>query len=281
MTDAAWIGVDTGKLAHHATAVDGSGTVLWSRRVSNDQTEIEQLIVRARRTAAEVRWAVDLTSAGAALLLALLVVAQQKVVYVPGTVANRMADAFGGEGKTDAKDAKTIAETARLRRDLTELSTPDELVVELSLLVGHRADLMADWVRGVNRLRDLLTRVCPALERALDYSTRSALILVAGYCTPSAIRTAGRQGLHDWLTAATPKRRSSRACPAWARSSAPSSSPSPPATSPPSAPRHGWPPTPAWHRYPTTPAAAPAYGTDPAATTAGCATSSTWPRSLA
>ena len=71
--------------------------------------------------------------------------------------------------------------------------------VELSLPTGHRADLMADWVRGVNRLRELLTRVCPALERAFDYSTRSALILVAGYCTPAAIRQAGKAGLTDWL----------------------------------------------------------------------------------
>jgi transposase len=199
VVEVAWIGVDAGKLAHHATAVDAEGTVLWSRRVANEQAAIEQMIAQARRGTAEARWAVDLTSAGAALLLALLVAAGQKVIYVPGSVVNRMAGGFRGEGKTDAKDAKVIAETARLRRDLTELSTPDELVVELSLLVGHRADLMADWVRGVNRLRDLLTRVCPALERALDYSTRSALILVAGYCTPAAIRTAGEQRLTDWL----------------------------------------------------------------------------------
>lgn len=199
MAQVIWIGVDVGKLAHHAAAIDAEGGLLWSRRVDNDQAAIEQLIARAG--GGEVRWAVDLTSAGAALLLALLVVAQQTVVYVPGQTVNRMAGAFAGQGKTDAKDAKLIAETARLRRDLTQLSTPEELVVELSLLTGHRADLMADWVRGVNRLRELLTRVCPALERALDYSTRSALILVAGYCTPTAIRAAGQTGLTDWLQA--------------------------------------------------------------------------------
>src|SRR5262245_45671149 len=199
MADAVWIGMDVGKLAHHATAIDAQGRVLWSRRVPNEQAAIEKVIAQAQQTAAEVVWAVDLTSAGAALLLALLVVAQQKVFYVPGAMVNRMAGAFAGEGKTDAKDAKTIAETARLRRDLTEVSTPDELVVELSLLVGHRADLMADWVGGVNRLRDLLTRVFPALERALDYSTRSALVLVAGYCPPAAVRAPGKQELADWL----------------------------------------------------------------------------------
>jgi transposase len=197
----AWIGIDAAKLSHHAVAIDAEGTLLWSQQVANDQAVMEKLIAKATATATEVRWAIDLTSASSALLLALLVAAGQQIVYVPGTMVNRMSGAFAGEGKTDARDAKVIAETARLRRDLTRITTPDELVVELSLLIGHRADLMADWVRGVNRLRDLLTRVFPALERALDYSTRAPLILLTGYCTPAAIRQAGTQGLSEHLHA--------------------------------------------------------------------------------
>jgi transposase len=198
---AAWVGIDAGKLFHHATAIDAEGRVLWSQQVTNDQAVIEKLIAKARASATEVRWAVDLTSAYAALLLALLVTTGQQVVYVPGTMVNRMSGAFSGEGKTDARDANVIAETARLRRDLTQITTPDELVVELSLLVGHRADLMADWVRGINRLRDLLTRVFPALERAFDYSNRAPLILLTGYCTPATIRQAGTEGLSQHLHA--------------------------------------------------------------------------------
>ena len=67
----------------------------------NDQAAVEQLIAKATATATTVRWAVDLTSAGAALLLALLIAAGQRVVYVPGTVVNRMSDTFTGEAKTD------------------------------------------------------------------------------------------------------------------------------------------------------------------------------------
>ncbi|TCP38636.1 transposase IS116/IS110/IS902 family protein [Tamaricihabitans halophyticus] len=199
--DLVWIGVDAGKACHHVVAVDHLGNVLWSKQVRNDQAAIEQVLALAARSVPEARWAVDLTSAGAALLLALLVTAGQRVVYVPGSMVDRMSGAFAGEGKTDARDAKVIAETARLRRDLTEITTPDELVVELSLLTGHRADLMADWVRGVNRLRELLTRVFPALERAFDYSTRSALILVSEFSTPTAIRSAGADGLTVYLRA--------------------------------------------------------------------------------
>jgi transposase len=168
-------------------------------KVPNTQDAAEKLVGRARKSGSAVRWAVDLTSPAASLLLAVLISSGQQVVYVPGRVVNRMSGAFAGEGKTDAKDARVIAETARLRRDLTVVKRPDELVVELSRLVAHRADLMADRVRGINRLRDLLTSVFPGLERAFDYSTRSALILVARFCTPAGIRRAGPDGLSAYL----------------------------------------------------------------------------------
>ena len=200
MSDLIRIGIDAGKTHHHAAAVAGDGRLIWSQRVANDQAAVEGLIERGRRSGTELLWAVDLTSSAAALLVALLLAAGQRVVYVPGRTVNRMADAFAGEGKTDAKDARVIAETARMHHHgLAELSTPDELVVELSRLVAHREDLMADWVRGINRLRDLLTGIFPALERCFDYSTRSPLILLAGFCTPAAIRQAGATTLTDHL----------------------------------------------------------------------------------
>ncbi|PWU54082.1 IS110 family transposase [Micromonospora sp. S4605] len=195
----AWVGIDAGKQTHHAAAVDRDGRLLWSVNVRNDQAAIEALVERAEGTAGEVRWAVDLTSAAAVLLLAVLVATERQVIYVPGQVVNRMSGAFAGEAKTDARDARVIAETARLRRDLTQLRTPNDLVVQLSRLVGHRTDLMADWVRGVNRLRDLLTAIFPRLEQALDYSTRAALTLVAGYCTPAAVREAGTETLVAYM----------------------------------------------------------------------------------
>jgi transposase len=198
-----WVGVDVGKATHHACAMDAAGKVVFSQKVVNDQAAIEQLVARAGQTAGEVagevRWAIDLTSNAAALLMAVLVAAEQQVVYVPGRVVNRMTGVFRGESKSDAKDARVIAETARMRTDLTPVTATDDLVVELARLTAHREDLMADWVRGVNRLRDLLTGIFPALERAFDYSTRSPLILLTGFQTPDAIRTAGRDGVAGYL----------------------------------------------------------------------------------
>ena len=144
-----WVGIDAGKTTHHACAIDADGKIRWSRKVANDQAAIEQLIAHAAKTAREVRWAVDLTSNAAAPLVAVLVTTGQRVVYVPGRVVNRMSGVFRGEAKSDAKDARVIAETARMRTDLTELSTPDELIVELTRL--NRAPRGPDGrlVRGI------------------------------------------------------------------------------------------------------------------------------------
>lgn len=194
-----WVGIDVGKAHHHACAVDADGKVVFSRRLANGQADIEALIARAGKAAGQVRWALDMTSGAAGLLLAVLRQTGAELVYVPGRLVNRMAGAFAGEGKSDAKDAFTIAETARLRRDLTPITDPDQLIAELQVLTARREDLMGDWVRGVNRLRDLLTSVFPALEAAFDYSTRSPLVLLTGFQTPAGIRAAGVDGVAEHL----------------------------------------------------------------------------------
>jgi transposase len=197
--DQVWVGIDIGKHVHHAAAVAADGRLVWSRRVANDQAAIAELIGQATASAAGVCWAVDSTGSSAALLLALLVAADQRVVYVPGRVVNRMAGAFGGEAKTDPTDAVVIAQTARMRQDLLAARTRQELVAELAVLVGHRSDLMADWVRAVSRLRGLLAASFPGLERCFDFTSRSALVLVSRYQTPEALRALGRRRLVAWL----------------------------------------------------------------------------------
>lgn len=196
-----WVGIDVGKRFHHACAIDQNGKVVFSRKIANNQSAIEGLITRTTTRAGtaatsgsgEVVWAVDMTSGSAALLLALLLGTGQPVLSVPGRLVNRMAGAFAGEGKTDAKDAHTIAETARLRGDLSEVQVPDQVVGDLQVLTARREDLMADWVRGVNRIRELLGSIFPGLEQAFDYSTRSALILLTGFQTPAGLRAAGTE----------------------------------------------------------------------------------------
>lgn len=194
-----WVGIDAGKAHHWAVAVDHEGRRLLSRKVVNDEDVILELIGAAGELGVEVRWAVDISSRPSALLLALLLGHDQPVVYIPGRTVNRMSGAFRGDGKTDAKDAHVIAETARLRPDFRELALSPELVGELDLLTSHRRDLTADRARMVNRLRDLLVGICPALERVFAYTSRPGLVLVTGFQTPAARRRIGVQRLTDWL----------------------------------------------------------------------------------
>jgi transposase len=169
--------------------------VVFSQQTANGLAAIEALIARAGKAGGEVSWALDMTSGTAGLLLALLWQTGQPVRYVPGRLVNRMAGAFAGEGKTDAKDAKTIAETARLRTDLVTVTAADPIVADLQVLTAQREDLLGDWVRGVNRLRALLASIFPSLERAFDYSARSPLVLLTGFQTPGSLRVAGRDGV--------------------------------------------------------------------------------------
>jgi transposase len=196
-----WVGIDAGKGHHWAVAVDTDGETLFSTKVINDEARILTLIETARERAAEVRWAVDISGRASTLLLALLIAHGQDVVYVPGRTVNRMSGAYRGEGKTDAKDARVIADQARMRpRDFTPPDTPPELVATLQVLTNYRADLIADRVRLINRLRDLLVGICPALERAFGYSSaKGPVVMLTEYQTPAALRRIGVKQLTTWL----------------------------------------------------------------------------------
>lgn len=217
--DLAWIGIDVGKTHHWACVVDSNGKILLSARIANDEAEIVKFLATASSLATQLLWAVDIIGAPSALLLALLARAGQTVCYASGRVVAAMSAAYAGEGKTDAKDAHVIAETVRLRRDLAVIDTDTDLVRHLAVLTGHRADLVADRVRMLNRLRDLLTSVFPSLEQAFDYSShKGALVLLTGYASPDRIRRIGPTRLAGWL-----RNRTYAARPMWqlARSSRP------------------------------------------------------------
>ncbi|MFI7358046.1 IS110 family transposase [Streptomyces avidinii] len=195
-----WVGIDAGKGHHWAVAVDADGAAVFSTKVINDEAQILTLIDTARGRADEVRWAVDISGRASTLLLALLLAHGQQVVYVPGRTVNRMSGAYRGEAKTDAKDALVIADQARMRRDFAPLDTPPELVTTLRVLTNYRTDLIADRVKLINRLRDLLVGICPALERAFDYSSaKGPVVLLTEYQTPAALRRIGVKRLTTWL----------------------------------------------------------------------------------
>jgi transposase len=194
-----WVGVDAGKAFHWAVVLGAEGEVLLSRRVENDEEDLSTFIDEALSFGLDVLWATDQPGGSVALLLALLWERGQRVLYVPGVAVNRARDAHRGESKTDARDARLIAELARMRRDLATLEPGDNLLAELKLLVGHRRDLVLDQARAVVRLRDALLALFPGLERVLDLRTGGPLVLVARYQTPAAVRRVGRKRIEAYL----------------------------------------------------------------------------------
>ena len=96
-------------------ALDGEGKPLLSRKIANDETEIVTLLTTASALAQQLVWAVDIIGAPSALILSLLTRAGQSVRYASGRIVSAMSRAYPGEGRTDAKDAYVIAETARIR----------------------------------------------------------------------------------------------------------------------------------------------------------------------
>jgi transposase len=199
---AVWAGIDSGKRTHHCVVIDQSGLVLLSRRVINDEAELLELIgaVVDLADGDQVCWATDLNAGGAALLITLLVGHGQRLLYIPGRVVHHAAATYRGDGKTDAKDARIIADQARMRTDLQPVRGADQISVDLRMLTSRRTDLICDRVRAINRLRGTLLEYFPALERAFDYSkSKAALTLLSEYQTPDRLRRVGVTRLAAWL----------------------------------------------------------------------------------
>lgn len=205
------VGIDVAKEFHWATLVVAeTGEVLISQRIENDPGSIDGLIGQLRQAAGEhgeLTAAIDLIGGVASLLTAMLLDAGIRLVHVPGLVINRARRASkGGEAKSDPRDAKTIADQLRLRDDWREVIISDEVTLDLRMLVSRRRELVVDQTRRQGRLRDILTGLCPGLERAVDVTNLADLRLLSRYATPAGIRQAGQARLIEYLVGAGARR---------------------------------------------------------------------------
>lgn len=202
-----WIGLDVGKEFHHAVVLDDHGGTLIDRRVSNDEADLVGLLdaANAHGTAALV---IDQPGSIAQLALAVAGGREVPVAYIPGLVMRRAADLYPGDAKTDRRDAFVIADTARTRRgQIHWIGVTDDLLVQLGVLNGLDIDLAADSTRQSNRLRDALTSVSPALERALGPRLHHGGVrdLLAKYPTPTALAKAGKARIRTTIAKRSPR----------------------------------------------------------------------------
>lgn len=199
-----WAGIDAGKQTHHCVVIDRDGTVVLSTKVNNDETALLDMIATVIDLDSEgdICWATDLTDGCAALLIALLAAHGQQLLYIPGRIVHHAAATYRGDGKTDAKDARIIADQARMRTDLQPVRIANQIAVDLRLLTSHRLDVVHDRVRVINRMRATMLEYFPALERTFDYSkNKASLVLLSHVATPEGIRRIGATRLTAWLKA--------------------------------------------------------------------------------
>jgi transposase len=203
-----WIGLDVGKEEHFADVLDDNGEALFARSISNDEADLEALLAQAAQHGVP---GLVIDQPGSIAQLAIAVAGRRglPVAYVPGLVMRRAADLYPGEAKTDRRDAFVLADTARLRRRQVHWLDvgSDELLDQLRVLNGFDIDLAADLTRLTNRLRDALTSVSPALERALGSRLAHAGVrdVLAKFPTPTALRGAGRARITKTIKTRSPR----------------------------------------------------------------------------
>lgn len=189
-----FVGVDVGKSAHHAVALDAGGRVLLDRALPQDEAKLRALIGELRRHGT-VLFVVDQPATIGALPLAVARDEAVLVGYLPGLAMRRIAEIHAGEAKTDARDAAVIAHAARtMPHALRPLRQDDDATAMLGMLAGFDEDLAAQVNQLSNRLRGLLTQIHPALERVLGPRLQhpAVLGLLQRYPSPQALRAAGR-----------------------------------------------------------------------------------------
>ena len=204
---AVFVGLDVGKEAHHAVALDRKSKRLLDNALPNDETKLRALY-RKLLEYGPVLLVVDQPATVEALPVAVARDEGVLVAYLPGLAMRRIADLHAGESKTDARDAYIIAEAARsMPHTLRSLKLADGQVAELTMLCGFDEDLAGQITQVSNRIRGLLTQIHPALERVigahLDHP--AMLDLLARYPSPAQLAALTQKQLANRLVKLAPR----------------------------------------------------------------------------
>lgn len=155
---AVYLGLDVGKGEHHAVALTPAGKTLHDKALPNSEPKLRALFAKLGKHGS-VLVVVDQPASIGALPVTVARDAGCTVAYLPGLTMRRIADLYPGEAKTDARDARVIADAARtMPHTLRDLEPDDETIAALHMLLGHDDDLAAEATRTSNRIRGLLPR---------------------------------------------------------------------------------------------------------------------------
>jgi len=163
------IGADTHKRNHALAAVQcATGVVVDELEITADMDGHLQALAWAQGLGAELVWALEDCRLVSGALERALIAAGQRVIRVPTRL---MGESRRGErelGKSDRIDARAVARA--VVKDGVERfpsAVLDEEALEIRLLHDHRACLVSERSRQINRLRWQLVALCPELEAEL------------------------------------------------------------------------------------------------------------------
>jgi len=128
---AVFCGLDVGKEAHHACALDRDGRRLFDAALPQDEARLRVLFAGLGEHG-PVLVVVDQPNTIGALPIAVARAMGVAVAYLPGLAMRRIADLHPGAAKTEARDAYVIADAARVMpHTLRRVDLGEEAVAEL------------------------------------------------------------------------------------------------------------------------------------------------------
>lgn len=187
------LGLDVGKFSHWACLVTRLGEVAASGPVGNSERELDELFSQAGPGTLVV---VDQVRNIGALAIGRARLAGLDVAYLPGLAAHEASKLFGGDAKTDERDALVIAKTALGIPDaLLPVPGEDGRLEAARSLAAQRNHMVACATRDKNRLRSVLLESCPAFESLADLSDPHWLSMLERLGGPWGIQDAGKPSL--------------------------------------------------------------------------------------
>ncbi len=163
------IGVDTHKSSHAMAAVSaGSGLLAAEREIPASDDGHRRALAWARALDSERVWAIEDCRHVSRRFEQALVAVGERVLRVPPKMMGCSRRFEREPGKSDQIDARAVAR-AVLKEGVERFAPAflDERALEIRLLADHRADLVAERTRQINRLRWHLVDLCPELEASI------------------------------------------------------------------------------------------------------------------
>jgi transposase len=186
-------GIDIGSESHHVIIMDGSGKVLYDRKVAHKFSKFHEAIGEFRgieeKQRGEITFAIEGKNGYGAPFDRMLIESGFKLYNVDNFKLRRFRDVFGAEWRNDRRDAKMLAKMLRLKDHMDAEEEKAFIAIEktpavhekLRILSRHQQSLIDEKIRIQNRLRKRLLEVCPDILEYGDTNSKKLLQLLKKY----------------------------------------------------------------------------------------------------